>query len=288
MKKVILCAPSRIYGEHRTGRFSYSSMVDLLAKVGFSGIDMSFEVLPRDDWGALRGMLYAAKERARSRGICIPVCHLSFYMPSPDNAELMRKFSRELMLGIDAAEIMEIPMAVTHPIAIRSGKCTYDEWLERNIGFLLPTVSYASKRNVRLCIENMANTAHSDGELLYGSSAEDVATLARHLGAGVCWDVGHANVSGYKNSEQMNKLRGEIDVLHIHDNNGERDEHLLPYDGSVDWGDVARGIAESGFCGVLDVEATAWALDSDRDVRDSFCRLALCRAQRLMNAAELI
>lgn len=288
MKKVILCAPSRIYGEHRAGRFSYSSMVDLLAEVGFSGIDMSFEVLPRCDKGALRGILYAASVRAKSLGMCIPTCHLSFYMPDPQNGELMREFSRELMRGVDAAELMSIPTAVTHPIAIRSDKCTYDEWLERNIRFLSPILSYASEHGVRICIENMAHSARSDGEILYGSSAQDITHLARNLKAGICWDVGHAHVSGYKNSEQMRLLRGMIDVLHIHDNNGVRDEHLLPYDGSVYWDDVALGIAESDFGGVLDVEATAWALDSDRTVREDFCRLALCRARRLMHAADLI
>ena len=31
-------------------------------------------------------------------------------------------------------------------------------------------------------------------------------------------------------------LREQVVSLHLHDNHGEKDEHLLPYEGSIDWG----------------------------------------------------
>ena len=117
---------------------------------------------------------------------------------------------------------------------------------------------------------------------LYGSCALNISALAEKLGAGICWDVGHANISGYKQSEQLNVLKGKLDVLHIHDNDGVKDKHLLPFDGSVDWDDVASGLNGCDFDGIIDVEVTAWALDGSREVRDAFGYEIKSRAKKLL------
>jgi sugar phosphate isomerase/epimerase len=77
---------------------------------------------------------------------------------------------------------------------------------------------------------------------------------------------------------------------HLHDNSGafDHDEHLIPFDGSIDWSDVAKGIKESEFGGILDVEVTAWALSGDREIRENFGKTIVSRAHRLMEMADLI
>ena len=287
MKKVTFCAPSRIYEDHPRGRFSCTAMVDYFADMGISGIDMSFESLGRLD-ESWQSVLYSAAVRARSRGLTLPVCHLSFYMPDPKDEELMRKYSLELRRGIDAARIMGIPLAVAHPIAIYSKDCSYGDWVRANLKFLSPIVEYAKSVGVRICIENMPSEREAADNHLYGSCAINISALAEKLGCGICWDVGHANISGYRQSEQMLTLKDKIDVLHVHDNNGEKDQHLLPFEADIDWQDVAEGIKASHFGGVLDVEVTAWALSGDKAVRDSFGGRIVSRAKRLMKLADLI
>lgn len=287
MKKVTLCAPSRIYEDHPNGRFSCSAMVDFFETVGIGAIDMSFESLSRydDSW---ESVLYSTARKAQSKGIDLPVCHLSFYMPDPNNAELMAKYTRELFRGINAAKLMGIPRAVVHPISFYSSERTYGDWVRANMAFLTPVVEYAKSKGVRLCVENMPSEKEAPDNHLYGSCALNVSALAEKLGIGVCWDVGHANISGYTQSEQMQILKGRIEVLHIHDNGGSKDAHLIPFDGGVDWADVAKGIKESEFCGILDVEVTAWALSGDRDIRENFGKTIVSRAHRLMEMADLI
>ncbi len=287
MKKVTLCAPSRIYEDHPKGHFSYAAMVDFFETVGLGAIDMSFESLSRyeDSW---ESVLYSAALKAKSKGIDLPVCHLSFYMPDPSNAALMAKYTRELFRGIDAARLMGIPRAVVHPISFYSSEKTYGDWVRANMAFLKPVVEYARDKGVRLCVENMPSEKQAPDNHLYGSCALNVSALAEKLGIGVCWDVGHANISGYKQSEQMEILKDKIEVLHIHDNGGQKDAHLIPFDGSIDWNDVAKGIKNSDFCGILDVEVTAWALSGDRGVRESFGKTIVSRAERLMEMAGLI
>lgn len=264
-------------------------MVDYFAKVGIGAIDMSFESLSRLD-DSKAAVLYAAAKRAREKNIKIPVCHLSFYMPDPRDARLMANYSRELTSGIDMAALMGIPLAVVHPIAWYSSGVSYGDWVRANMAFLSPLVEYSRKKGVKLCIENMPSDREAEGNHLYGSCALNISALAEKLGIGICWDVGHASVSGYKQSEQMQILKGKVDVLHIHDNGGkgQKDAHLLPFDGNVDWEDVAFGMRCCDFDGILDVEVTAWALPGDEATRNELGGRIVSRAKRLLTMADLI
>ncbi|HTR45829.1 MAG TPA: sugar phosphate isomerase/epimerase family protein [Verrucomicrobiae bacterium] len=49
-----------------------------------------------------------------------------------------------------------------------------------------------------------------------------------------CFDVGHAHI-GEGVAASFELMRDRIVAAHIHDNNGEKDEHLLPWQGTVDW-----------------------------------------------------
>ena len=289
MRKITLCAPSRIYFDSPSGRFSQTAMVDYFAEVGIGAIDMSFESLNtlHDEYKSVH---FGVARRAKEKGIEIPVCHLSFYMPDPKNEQLMEEYSNELLKQIDVAAMMGIPLAVAHPIAFYSKDVSYGDWVRANIKFLSPIVEYARGKGVKICIENMPSEKEAPDNHLYGSCALNISKLAEKLGAEICYDVGHANVSGYKISEQLEFLKGKIAVLHIHDNmgKGEKDAHMLPFDGNVDWDDVAKGLELSDFGGVLDVEVTAWALPSDKQTRLDFGGKILMRARRLISAAGLI
>lgn len=289
MKKIVFCAPSRIYGEHTNGRFSYSAMVDYFSEVGIPAIDMSFDSMEVFD-DSKRGVLYAATQRAYARGLAIPSCHLPLYMPNPYDRELMESFAAEIKRGIDAAALMGIGIAVMHPIALHSTRVSYEEWLDRNIAFLTPICRYASSKRVMICIENMASPKESPDDHLFGSCAEEIGELAKKLGVQNCWDTAHASISGLKNSEEMSKLRGRIAILHVHDNEGRgaHDSHLVPFEGVVDFDDVAEGIRLSEFCGVLNIEVKASHLPPDREQRRNFGKKIVFAANRLKRMADLI
>lgn len=289
MGKITVCAPSRIYEDYPGGKFSYTAMVEYFEKVGISAIDMSFESLSRLD-DSQNAVLYAAAKRARAKNIGLPVCHLSFYMPSPRDVSLMAKYTLELKSNLDMAALMGIPLAVIHPIALYSSEVKYGDWVRANIAFLSPLAEYARAKGIKLCLENMPSDKEAENNHLYGSCALNISALAEKIGIGICFDVGHANVSGYKQSEQMEILKGKIDVLHIHDNGGkgQKDAHMLPFDGSVDWEDVAFGMRCSDFSGILDVEVSAWALPGDTKTRLALGKNILSRANKLIDMSEQI
>ena len=49
--------------------------------------------------------------------------------------------------------------------------------------------------------------------------------------------------------------KDKIKVLHIHDNHGMNDEHLIPYMGVIDWKEFVLALKEIEFDGVFSMEA---------------------------------
>lgn len=92
---------------------------------------------------------------------------------------------------------------------------------------------HAHHAGVTLCIEN---TTSEMGEPAYLRSFVDDTRLTSLR---VNFDIGHAYLAEGPADERVTKsfepLRSLIVSAHIHDNHGEKDEHLPPYDGSIDW-----------------------------------------------------
>ena len=108
----------------------------------------------------------------------------------------------------------------------------------------------AEKLDVTICLENLTHICNNVDDVLFYIGKFP----SGHLGA--CFDAGHANImENGMNSDECKAPRSylergvpvcwEKNVLdrmlphivncHIHDNNGARDQHLLPGMGSIDW-----------------------------------------------------
>ena len=84
-----------------------------------------------------------------------------------------------------------------------------------------------------ICLENMPSMP-----IMTGFSAEDIEYYLDGIDMLFCLDVGHANTVGGLSS--FENLLPSLGNVHVHDNSGERDEHLDVGDGSVDWPEVKR------------------------------------------------
>lgn len=56
----------------------------------------------------------------------------------------------------------------------------------------------------------------------------------------ICFDVGHAHMVGSV-QDAFETLKDRICSTHVHDNKKEKDDHLLPFDGDINWEDTVRG-----------------------------------------------
>lgn len=295
-ERVFVTVPTRYY-EYSADkpRLSLTAAADFLADAGFDGADLSLDRLEPNGDGVLRSVLYSFGNRAAARGLCLPVCHLPFYMPHPDDRPAMARFAREIEEGIRGAALLKIPEAVIHPIVRHESQRCRELWLLDNLTFFTPLRDLAEGLGVRLCFENMAGKPYAayPGEAVFGSSAEDILELSQRLDTSVCWDFGHANMTGLCQSAELEKLRGRVRVLHIHDNNGVRDTHSIPMmeaesspgGSTVDWEDAAEGLRLCEFLTVpgrcLNLELKTSHLPADRSVRLSHAAKALYAARKL-------
>jgi sugar phosphate isomerase/epimerase len=80
------------------------------------------------------------------------------------------------------------------------------------------------------------NTTSEMGDPAYLRTFVDETRLT---GLRFNFDIGHAHLADGPEAERVEKafapLRELVISTHIHDNHGEKDEHLPPYDGSIDW-----------------------------------------------------
>jgi sugar phosphate isomerase/epimerase len=67
---------------------------------------------------------------------------------------------------------------------------------------------------------------------------------------GICMDVGHAFLSGDA-AEAIETAGGYITTTHLHDNTRRRDDHLVPFQGAVDWPGVVMAFEKIGYDGVF-------------------------------------
>lgn len=252
VKPLTVCVPTRFFGWCPDGRYSLSASLQNLHDCGFCAADVSLENISLLD-DAWQSVLYAAASRAKALDIALPVCHLPFYMPSPDDHAAMQRFAREQERGIEAAALMGIPLAVIHPIARHSSRTSKQDWFAENITYLTPLCQKAKKLGVTLAVENMASTKESEHDHLYGCRAVEIKAIANKLGIATCWDTGHAHTAGLVQSHEIELLGQTLALVHLHDNDG-TDAHLVPLTGQIDWADVACGLCAVGYEGVLDFE----------------------------------
>jgi len=91
---------------------------------------------------------------------------------------------------------------------------------------------FAKERGVSLLLENIPNDLSSPARLL------QFLEYTR-LDLKFCFDTGHAHMAtGVEAAFAL--LRSRIASTHVHDNHREKDEHLMPYDGGIDWERTVR------------------------------------------------
>ncbi len=233
--------------------------VDRLAALGYEGIDMGFDywVFEGSPFLGEDYLDWARSLRAHADVVGIPYTHAH----APAEADNYESAVR----SIRAAAVLGARYLVVHPVSryengnpIRS-KSRF--WAVNAAAFdkLLPV---AAECGVTLLAEN----------LLCGVCADPraVAALVKRVDSpwfGWCFDTGHAHVSGYA-SDILKACAVAPSSLHIQDNDGTGDGHLIPGDGTLDWELFLSTLKEIGYLGDCVLEAHHQSLvapDNERD-----------------------
>ena len=97
---------------------------------------------------------------------------------------------------------------------------------------------------------------------------------------GWCFDVGHAWCSGYA-PDILKKCSVVPLSLHIQDNDGSGDQHLIPGDGTIDWKLFTDTLKEIGYLGDCVMEAHHQSLEAPDEERDEILARLLDESQTI-------
>ena len=109
--------------------------------------------------------------------------------------------------------------------------------------------------------------------ILWGASSDPrvIAELVEKVDSdwfGWCYDTGHAHCCGYR-ADILKKCSVVPLSLHIQDNNGGGDEHLIPGDGTIDWDVFLETLKTVGYLGDCVMEAHHQSLEAPDAERDA-------------------
>jgi len=133
---------------------------------------------------------------------------------------------------------------------------------------------FARHRGVTMALEN------TPGEMATPANLKHFLEQTRLTSVKLCFDSGHAHLEGGV-AAALETAHDLLVTTHLHDNRGERDDHLLPYEGTIDWGEVLPALPPgapvvlelkepSVAVGTSDVQAFAETLKGTRNVFDKF------------------
>jgi sugar phosphate isomerase/epimerase len=173
---------------------------------------------------------------------------------SPDDAVREAAVS-ELITACRAAALLGAENIVLHPGPERAGRPPEEEFLQRMRHAAVSLNRVAAQccaTDVQLLLENMLP------HLLFGQTSDMMYLLGEitDCTVGTCLDTGHARLSGDLGNV-IHKLSGHLKMVHISDNHGDRDAHLIPGEGSIDWPWLISELQRYQFRGGLIIEMSA-------------------------------
>ena len=162
----------------------------------------------------------------RESGVPISIC----------DPERLRRLDAvdEVKRALDLAEFVPFRFLVQHLGAARESL----DSRKRDAAFtsLEHLVLFAKQRGVTIALEN------TPGELATPANLRHFLEETRLHDLRLCFDTGHAHLEdGLEPSFET--MRALVVTTHVHDNHGEKDEHLLPYEGTIDWNAAVRVLA---------------------------------------------
>lgn len=144
---------------------------------------------------------------------------------------------------------------------------------------------FAKERGVRLLLENTVSELGNPTHLM------EFLSYTRLDDVGICFDAGHAHLTGGA-LEGLGTLKDRMITAHLHDNHGEKDEHLLPMlaapgqaesgKGGIDWSKLIAEMAKAdtgsdGLCSFIELQYEQARL---LEARDAACRLRALEAAK--------
>lgn len=234
------------------------------------------------------------KRAAEEHGITINQMHMPYPNYVPGARQELNDWLRDIVAGksMEICAYLHCPHIVIHGLKLRNELGGEElEW-EETERFLEAHAVFAKEHGITMCIENIYTS--QGGHIVEGpccdarKAVKRIDRMNERYGAevlGFCFDTGHANLVGLDFEDFLLTLGKRLKVLHIHDNDGVRDLHQIPFVFTrtrenkpiTDWEGFVRGLRKIGFDGVLSFETAPVLHSFPEEMRwDALSFIAKC------------
>lgn len=202
---------------------------------------------------------YAVGAELRSfiddRGFFIPQGHLSF-RSGTQGGILMDGLADRIKRELELFHGLGVKNAVLHLSAY--SEMSDEERHQKVLPVLADLSDFAKGTGICLCIENL----YKNSDVF---TADQILTYIDEVGSdnlGICLDTGHLHLVNALGSAQQSqrefilKAGDKLKALHIDNNDGVRDQHLLPFNNnhSIHWDEVVRALVDVNYQGIFNLE----------------------------------
>lgn len=194
-------------------------------------------------------------EISQTHGRCIT------YIPGDDEAN--EKFLKVTERDLRASAILGSPACVVHFInSTRWGKQPASLMRQVSGDMFSRIIPYAEKYKVKIALETFG-AARVKGERIRDFFADPDEFKMQYNAMNteyktMCVDTGHTHEAEsfwVPPPEEIIRILGEdVTLLHLHDNSGHWDDHLLPRMGNINWPAVFEALSDIGYKGTYNFE----------------------------------
>ena len=255
-------------GDYDIKKYGVDEGARIMAQHGYTAIDFQLADTDSEFYTAKEEFFLTIVTRMRrqlnDRGITVSQVHGPWRFPPKDSTEDDRaeRFGK-MTKAMAIAKYLGAKYLVVHPLMPygHNSPDNPEEVYEINKRYFTALSNVAKNFGIVICLENMPYRSFPL------SSSADILRLVteiNHPNFKICFDTGHANLLREPLGDAVRALGSYLKVIHAHDNYGEEDSHLPPYDGTVDWADFVEGLYDIGYEGIFNLETKSIStLDAD-------------------------
>ena len=197
----------------------------------------------------------------------------------------------KVVRAMHSASIMGAKYIIVHPQSL----APYDEKpvgiVNHNEKFYKTFEPYCKEFGIKIGMENVFfyDGARKITRSLLGTPQE-INEMAKRMDQryfGFCLDMGHTTFAGYYPHDFIAELdKGVIKCMHVHDNQLNADNHLLPHSGYFIWRKIIQELKKHGYAGDFTYEITNYFRRMPIELMPQAIDFSVLVARRLINKLE--
>ena len=218
--------------------------VKVCAEYGYEAIDLYLKHMIDLSENELNEWIANMQSAIAHCGVKVSQCHLYFGRTEKDCLE---EYEDKIAKSMAIADRMGIEWGVVHGIDYNNILgIPLEESIRLNVEFFKRLQERVKPKTLGLAFENIMRCDFASADVLI-AICEGASKYGK---VGICWDTGHANLSeGVDQGESIRAIGEWLKCLHIHDNHGKFDEHILPMMGNINWSEIMRALRDIDYKG---------------------------------------